>query len=114
MVVEGQLHGGLAQGIGQALLGRRSMTRRQVSCSPGRFMDYCLPAPTICRTSSWRRPGYSDGEQPALGMKGAAEVGCIGAAAVINAVIDALDGIEIDMPATPETVWRALNRRTEP
>ena len=45
-----------------------------------------------------------------LGMKGVAEVGCIGApAAVMNAIIDALDGRELDMPATPEAVWRALN-----
>jgi carbon-monoxide dehydrogenase large subunit len=77
-------------------------------------MDYALPRADDLPFFELQAADLPTSNNP-LGMKGAAEVGCIGApAAVMNAIIDALDGAEIDMPATPEAVWRALNRRPQP
>ncbi|RED50974.1 xanthine dehydrogenase family protein molybdopterin-binding subunit [Aestuariispira insulae] len=111
MIVEGQIHGGLAQGIGQALMeGARYDDDGQLLT--GSYMDYCMPraddlpdfkvgtTTTLCTHNS-------------LGVKGCGEVGAIGSPpAVINAVVDALwdQGVrDIAMPATPNAVWNALN-----
>ena len=80
----------------------------------GSLMDYGLPRADDLPSFELHAADLPTNNNP-LGMKGVAEVGCIGApAAVINAVVDALDGFDIDMPATPEAVWRALNRRPDP
>ncbi len=111
LIVRGQVHGGVAQGIGQALLENTVFDPHSGQLLSGSFMDYSLPRaddlPNIqvdlievpCRTNP-------------LGVKGAGEAGAVGSPpAVINAVIDALAprGVRhIDMPATPERVWRTL------
>lgn len=110
MLVEGQLHGGVVQGIGQALM---EHVRYDESGQPitGSLMDYALPRAEDV-------PFMSVGDHPVpaksnpLGTKGCGEAGCAGSlSTVVNAVVDALSdyGIKhIDMPLTPERVWRAI------
>ncbi len=107
MVVEGQVHGGLVQGIGQALLEQARYDDYGQLLS-GSYMDYCMPRADdvpdfdvgFTETRSTTNP---------LGMKGCGEAGSIGSPpAVINAICDALGIRHIDMPATPEKVWRAV------
>lgn len=108
MIAEGQLHGGLAQGIGQALTERTVYDPESGQMLSASLMDYCLPRADDLPAFEMHAADIPTTANP-LGMKGAGEVGCIGApAAVINAVCDALDLEHIDMPATPERVWRAL------
>ena len=106
MLVEGQTHGGVVQGIGQALLERTSYDG-DGQLLAGSFMDYALP-------TAIHAPGFVFRSHPvpartnALGAKGCGEAGCAGALpAVMNALADAL-GQHIEMPATPERVWEAL------
>jgi carbon-monoxide dehydrogenase large subunit len=112
MIVRGQVHGGVGQGLGQALLERTSFdTSGQLLT--GSFMDYALPRaddlPDI-EVDLLEIPSVSN----PLGVKGAGEAGSVGSPpALINAIIDALsvDGVtHIDMPATPENVWGALSK----
>ena len=113
MIVEGQVHGGLAQGIGQALL-EHAVYDDDGQLVSGSFMDYAMPRaddlPSLkvdhsCVTPCTHNP---------LGVKGCGEAGAIGAPpAVVNAVIDALNagGIKvehIDMPLSPARVWAAI------
>ena len=111
MLVIGQVHGGIAQGIGQALQERVVFDPDSGQLLTGSFMDYQMPRaldiPPIqvklnCVPSTTN----------ALGMKGAGEAGAIGAPpAVINAIVDALSdyGIQhVDMPATPQSVWQTI------
>jgi len=111
MIVEGQVHGGLAQGIGQALLERAVYDDETGQLLSGSYMDYAMPradnlpsfqVDTVC-TPCTHNP---------LGTKGCGEAGAIGSPpAVMNAVLDALRerGVDhLDMPATPERVWRAM------
>ena len=110
MLVAGQLHGGVAQGIGQALMEEVSY---DASGQPvtGSFMDYALP-----RAGDVPLMEVGDHPLPAksnpLGTKGCGEAGCAGSlVCLVNAVLDALSeyGIkQIDMPLTPERVWRAI------
>ena len=110
MIVAGQLHGGVAQGIGQALMEEVSY---DASGQPitGSFMDYALP-----RAGDVPPMEVGDHPSPAksnpLGTKGCGEAGCAGSlVCVVNAVVDALSeyGIKhINMPLTPEKVWRAI------
>jgi carbon-monoxide dehydrogenase large subunit len=113
MIVEGQLHGGLAQGIGQALHERTVYEDGQLLSAS--FMDYALPRAD-------ELPGFvseTDESQPCthnpLGAKGCGESGAIGApAAVVSALLDALAPLgvtDIEMPATPYRVWRAITRQ---
>ncbi|MBN9510676.1 MAG: xanthine dehydrogenase family protein molybdopterin-binding subunit [Alphaproteobacteria bacterium] len=114
LVVRGQVHGGVAQGIGQAMLERTSYDPESGQLLSGSFMDYALPRaddlPDIV-VELVEVPCVSN----PLGVKGAGEAGAVGSPpAVINAIIDALSGdgvTHIDMPATPEAVWRALGAR---
>jgi carbon-monoxide dehydrogenase large subunit len=108
MIVDGQLHGGLAQGIGQALHERVVHDPASGQLLTGSFMDYAMPrADELPAFRLDQRPIPSTNNP--LGMKGVGEVGPIGAPpAVINAVCDALGIEHIDMPATPERVWSAL------
>jgi carbon-monoxide dehydrogenase large subunit len=107
MIVEGQVHGGLVQGIGQALLeGARYDESGQLLT--GSYMDYCMPraddVPSFEVVTSRGTPCTSN----SLGVKGCGEAGAIGApAAVINAIRNAI-GVRVEMPATPERVWRAI------
>ncbi|MEX0637703.1 MAG: xanthine dehydrogenase family protein molybdopterin-binding subunit [Burkholderiales bacterium] len=110
MIVEGQVHGGLAQGIGQALTegAKYDSTGQLVT---GSFMDYCIP-----RADDLPSFQVDTRETPCthnpLGVKGCGEAGAIGApAALINAITDALGVKDIPMPATPQTVWRALQQK---
>jgi carbon-monoxide dehydrogenase large subunit len=112
MLTEGQAHGGVLQGIGQALM-ERTVYDPQGQPIAGSYMDYALPragdAPPMtvenhsvpCKTNL-------------LGVKGCGEAGCAGALpSVMNAVVDALAefGVtHIDMPVTPEKVWKILSR----
>jgi carbon-monoxide dehydrogenase large subunit len=110
VIVEGQVHGGLAQGIGQALY-EEAVHDAEGNLITGSLVDYLVPAaPDLPHFDTGRT------ETPAtsnpLGVKGVGEAGTIASPpAVINAVVDALRpfGVnDIDMPATPERVWRAL------
>ena len=110
MIVEGQVHGGLAQGIGQALY-EGCVYDDDGQLLSGSYMDYTMPRAdhlpdfqvatetTLCTHNS-------------LGVKGCGEVGAIGSPpSVINAIVDALYDLgitDISMPATPEAVWRAI------
>ncbi len=107
MIVEGQVHGGLVQGIGQALL-EQAVYDDSGQLLTGSYMDYCLPrADDVPSFTVSFAPGSPSGSN-SLGVKGCGEAGAIGApAAVINAIRDAV-GTRVEMPATPERVWRAL------
>src|SRR6202789_1973775 len=110
MIVAGQLHGGVAQGIGQALMEEVSYDSSGQPIT-GSLMDYALP-----RAEDIPMMAVGDHPVPAksnpLGTKGCGEAGCAGSlASIVNAVLDALSeyGItHIDMPLTPERVWRAI------
>jgi carbon-monoxide dehydrogenase large subunit len=114
MLVEGQTHGGIAQGIGQALC-EATRYDRDGQFLTGSFLDYALPRadhlPQLAFLSHPTRARTNP-----LGVKGCGEAGCAGSLpAVMNAVIDALSeyGItEIDMPATPERIWQAIAAAT--
>lgn len=119
LIVQGQVHGGLAQGIGQALLEACAYDAETGQLFTGSFTDYAMPRADML-------PAFvtcTDESQPCthnpLGAKGCGESGAIGApAAVISAILDALAplGIEdIAMPATPDRIWRAMrNARARP
>jgi aerobic carbon-monoxide dehydrogenase large subunit len=110
MIVAGQLHGGVAQGIGQALMEEINYDSSGQPIT-GSFMDYALP-----RAEDIPPIVVGDHPSPAksnpLGTKGCGEAGCAGSlTTIVNAVLDALSdyGIkQIDMPLTPEKVWRAI------
>jgi aerobic carbon-monoxide dehydrogenase large subunit len=111
MVVEGQVHGSLAQGFGQALREHIIYERDSGQLLTASFMDYAMPRADdlpAFRTDFLQTPAPSN----PLGVKGGSESGTIGAPAAIgNAVIDALWHLgvrDISLPITPETVWRAL------
>ena len=107
MIVEGQVHGGLAQGIGQALLehGVYDDTGQLLS---GSYMDYTMPRADDLPSFTVDTTVTPCTHNP-LGVKGCGEAGAIGStAAVMNAVTDALGVKDVAMPATSETVWRAL------
>jgi aerobic carbon-monoxide dehydrogenase large subunit len=116
MIVAGQLHGGVAQGIGQALM---EEVNYDASGQPitGSFMDYAMP-----RAEDIPSMEVGDHPSPAksnpLGTKGCGEAGCAGSlATIVNAVVDALSeyGIKhINMPLTPEKVWRAIQDAKAP
>jgi carbon-monoxide dehydrogenase large subunit len=110
MIVEGQVHGGLVQGIGQALT-ENCHYDSSGQLVTGSFMDYSIP-----RADDVPSFDVDTRETPCthnpLGVKGCGEAGAIGApAALINAITDALGVKDIPMPATPQTVWRALQQK---
>jgi carbon-monoxide dehydrogenase large subunit len=111
MIVEGQVHGGQVQGIGQALTeGCRYDTEGQLIT--GSFMDYCVPRATDVPMFSVDTRETPCTHNP-LGVKGCGEAGAIGApAAVMNAVTDALGVKDIAMPATSQTVWKHLQEKS--
>ncbi len=109
MIVEGQVHGGVAHGIGQALMeGARYDNEGQLLTAS--YMDYCMPRAdnlplfkvgsieTLCPSNP-------------LGVKACGEAGAIAAPpAVVNALTDALGHEDVEMPATPQVVWRAAQK----
>ena len=111
VIVEGQIHGGLAQGIAQALY-EEAVYDAEGNLTTGSMVDYLIPAaPDLphFHTGRTETPATSN----PLGVKGVGEAGTIASTpAVMNAVVDALRpyGVtDINMPATPERVWRAIN-----
>jgi carbon-monoxide dehydrogenase large subunit len=114
MIVEGQLHGGLAQGISQALWEQVVYDPHSGQLLTGSLMDYVLPL--ACDFPSFDLAAAdtsSSGNE--LGMKGVGECGTIGApAAIMNAIADAIGHDRIEMPATSERVWRAIQLRSSP
>lgn len=107
MIVEGQVHGGLAQGIGQALL-EHGIYDSDGQLVSGSYMDYTMPRADDLPDFVVDTTSTPCTHNP-LGVKGCGEAGAIGAtAAVMNAITDALGVKELPMPATSETVWRAI------
>ena len=110
MIVEGQVHGGLTQGIGQALVeGCHYDAGGQLVT--GSFMDYAIP-----RADDVPSYAVDTRETPCthnpLGVKGCGEAGAIGApAALMNAITDALGVKDLPMPASPQTVWKAIQKK---
>jgi carbon-monoxide dehydrogenase large subunit len=112
-IVEGQIHGGLADGIGVALMELIAFDT-EGNCLGGSFMDYLVPTAVDC--PSWE---LADTVTPSphhpLGAKGVGECATVGSpAAVVNAVMDALRPFGVrhaDMPLTPAAVWRAIQGR---
>jgi len=112
MIVEGQVHGGLAQGLGQALLEHGVYDSDSGQLLSGSYMDYAMPrADDLPSFTVETMKGTPCSHNP-LGVKGCGEAGAIGSpAALINAVCDALGVKDVPMPATPHTVWKALQQR---
>jgi carbon-monoxide dehydrogenase large subunit len=114
LLVNGQAHGGIVQGIGQALR-EHTIYDEQGQLLTGSYMDYALPRAEDA-------PLFTHEFHPVpattnvLGAKGCGEAGCAGGLpSVMNALVDALSGLgvtQIDMPATPERVWRAIQQAT--
>ena len=110
LLAEGQVHGGVAQGVGQALL-EEAVYDRDGQLLSGTFMDYAMPRATDLLGITTEFHEVPTPNNP-LGAKGAGESGAIAAPpAVMNALADALSvygPLAIDMPATPEKIWRAI------
>ena len=116
MIVEGQIHGGLADGVGMALMEFIGFDEAG-NCLGGSFMDYLIP-------TSMEVPDWETGETVTpsphhpLGAKGVGESATVGSPpTIVNAVVDALQpfGIRhVDMPCTPARVWAAMQGRPEP
>ena len=111
MIVAGQVHGGVAQGLGQALLEHTAYDPETGQLLAGSFMDYTIPRADDLPNIDVELVEVPCETNP-MGVKGAGEAGAVGSPpALINAIIDALSSsgvTQIDMPATPERVWRAL------
>ena len=111
MIVRGQVHGGVAQGYGQAVLEHTAYDPSSGQLLSGSFMDYALPRAYDLPDIEVELVEVPCGTNP-LGVKGAGEAGAVGSPpAMMNAIVDALSSAgvtAIDMPATPEKVWKAL------
>ncbi len=108
LLVEGQSHGGVVQGIGQAMF-ERVVYSEDGQPLTGSFTDYALPR---AADTPFFAMGYHSvpATTNVLGAKGCGEAGCAGSLpSVMNAIVDALGGKHINMPATPERIWEALN-----
>lgn len=112
MMLEGQVHGGIVQGIGQALLEETVYDNDSGQLLSGTFMDYAMPRADNLPNFSFTTRNVPCKANP-LGVKGAGEAGAVGAPpALINAIVDALHhkGVRhVDMPATPSRVWQAIH-----
>ena len=111
MIVEGQVHGGVMHGVGQALLEEAVYDPHSGQLLAGSYMDYSMPRaddlPGILELGFQKTPSPNN----PLGLKGCGEAGAIGAPpAIINAITDAIGTDDLSMPATPEKVWMALQK----
>jgi carbon-monoxide dehydrogenase large subunit len=110
MLLKGQIVGGVVQGVGQILMEDIHFDAEGQLVS-GSFMDYAMPRATDMSNVDVKSNPVPTKQNP-LGVKGAGEAGCVGAMpAVSNAIADALSAFGIrhlEMPATPERVWRAI------
>ncbi|HET9903094.1 MAG TPA: xanthine dehydrogenase family protein molybdopterin-binding subunit [Xanthobacteraceae bacterium] len=110
LLVEGQIHGGVVQGLGQ-VLGEAIVYDENGQILSGSFMDYAMPRARDCPAFVCRNNEVLTPVNP-LGVKGAGEAGTVGAlAAIVNAAADALSGLgidHVDMPLTSERLWRAI------
>lgn len=107
LLFEGQQHGGIAQGIGQALYEGIVLDTEGQNLTAS-FLEYALPK---ADQIPWMEPHHQQTPSPTnpLGAKGVGEAGAIAATpAVVNAVLDALGVAHLDMPLTPEKVWKQL------
>jgi aerobic carbon-monoxide dehydrogenase large subunit len=114
MLLEGQVHGGVVQGAGQALTEQTVYDPDSGQLLSGSFMDYAMPRADQFPTFDFSTRNIPCKTNP-LGLKGAGEAGAIGGPpALVSAVVDAIrpaTGLNhIDMPMTPEVIWRALNK----
>ena len=115
MIVSGQVHGGIAQGVGQALLEGCSYDEESGQLLTGSYMDYAMPRADDLPFYSVDHSCQTPCTHNQLGVKGCGEAGAIGSPpSVVNAVIDALNSggkkvAHIDMPLTPDRVWNAIN-----
>jgi carbon-monoxide dehydrogenase large subunit len=106
MLVEGQIHGGIAQGLGQAVI-ENIVYDDAGQLLTGSFMDYGVPRADMMPPAVLFETLNTPSPTNPLGVKGCGEAGTIGAMpSVMNAIIDALDGQQLEMPATPEKLWR--------
>jgi carbon-monoxide dehydrogenase large subunit len=113
MVVEGQVHGGVAQGIGQAML-EHVIYDEAGQLLTGSYMDYTMPRAADLPFYDVSHHSTPSPNNP-LGIKGCGEAGAIGAPpAVINAITDAIGSNDLEMPATPQAVWRAIQANSSP
>ena len=112
LLMEGQLHGGIVQGVGQILMENVAWDRESGQLVSGSFMDYTMPRAD--NLPSFEMEINEDAPTPTnpMGVKGAGEAGCVGAMpALMNAIVDALRPVGVhtlDMPATPERIWQAI------
>jgi carbon-monoxide dehydrogenase large subunit len=116
MIVEGQIHGGLADGVGMALMEFIGFDA-EGNCLGGSFMDYLIP--TAMEVPDWETGAtVTPSPHHPIGAKGVGESATVGSPpTIVNAVVDALSefGIRhVDMPCTPARVWRAMQGRPEP
>jgi len=108
MIVEGQVHGGIAQGVGQALLEGAHYDPSSGQLLTASYMDYCMPRADDLPSFQVSHQNTPCPGNP-LGIKGCGEAGAIGSTpAVINAITDAIGNNDLMMPATPQTVWAAI------
>jgi carbon-monoxide dehydrogenase large subunit len=112
LLLKGQIVGGIAQGVGQILMEDIRFDAHGQLLT-GSFMDYAMPRATDISTVEVKSNPVPTKTNP-LGVKGAGEAGCVGAMpAVANALVDALSHLGIrhlEMPATPERLWRAMRQ----
>jgi carbon-monoxide dehydrogenase large subunit len=111
LLLDGQIHGGIAQGVGQALVEHVIYDKGSGQLVTGSFVDYAMPRADLLPSIEVDMHNVPTPSNP-LGVKGAGEAGCVGSPpAVINAILDALAPLgvtHLEMPATPERVWRAI------
>jgi aerobic carbon-monoxide dehydrogenase large subunit len=114
LIVAGQVHGGIAQAVGQALLENTHYDPESGQLVTGSLLDYCLPRADDLPSFNTSTDETTPCKINPLGAKGVGELGTVGGTpTVMNAVIDALRPLgvkQIEMPATPEKVWRAINQ----
>jgi len=113
MLVDGQVHGGIAQGAGQALV-EDLVYDENAQLLTGSLMDYAIPKAHLL---PWLETANTETRTPVnpLGVKGVGEAGTIGSTpAIVNAVADALGVRHIDMPLKPERVWNILRSAAQP
>ena len=112
MLTLGQVHGGVAQGVGQALMENVAFDRESGQMLSGSMMDYALPRATDLPSFGGFLSEGAPTRSNRLGVKGSGQAGCMASPqAVMNAVLDALSPLgvtQLDMPATPQAIWQAI------